>query len=296
LSKRVCVIIDLEGWAYERRARILQKYAAPGWVVTYGFEPPREPVDLILLLNLQALEGVMDAVASLTPRPKVIGAINAGWPRRVELIGPLLDTCDHLLFINREYFLKVGSLPRTHWISHGVDTSCFRPKAVPRSGLVRVLWIGSTNHAEVKGYWEILQPLSVRLQERRIETDFRLVDARLPTFSPDGIVEWYHSGEIYVVASRSEGTPNPALEAAASGLVVVGTPVGVLPELIVDRVNGVLVAERSVSAFVDAIEYGVSHRQRLVGAMQETIRSWDWQIRAAEYFGLFDAILNGSAV
>ena len=45
---------------------------------------------------------------------------------------------------------------------------------------------------------------------------------------------WYDTGTVYVVASQFEGTPNPALEAASAGCVVVSTPVGNMPELIRD--------------------------------------------------------------
>ncbi|MEO8601389.1 MAG: glycosyltransferase [bacterium] len=43
------------------------------------------------------------------------------------------------------------------------------------------------------------------------------------------------------MCQRPEGTPNPALEAAACGCTVVSTPVGTLPELIRDAANGYLV-------------------------------------------------------
>jgi glycosyltransferase involved in cell wall biosynthesis len=45
---------------------------------------------------------------------------------------------------------------------------------------------------------------------------------------------------IYVCASRFEGGPLPAMDAMNRGLVVVATPVGQMPELIEDGVNGFL--------------------------------------------------------
>ena len=58
------------------------------------------------------------------------------------------------------------------------------------------------------------------------------------------MVEFYHSLDVYVCASRSEGTPNPCLEAAACGLPVITTAVGNMPELIRDGHNGFLVERR----------------------------------------------------
>ena len=59
--------------------------------------------------------------------------------------------------------------------------------------------------------------------------------------------DFYQSLHVYVCASRSEGTPNPCLEAAACGLPVVTTPVGNMPEFVRDGVNGFFVA-RDVDA------------------------------------------------
>ena len=249
-----------------------------------------EAVDVILLSNLQAMEAVQAARAALTPRPLLVGTINAGWPRRAERIGPLLDACDALLFVNRDYHLQAGSRPRTHWISHGVDRTLFRPRQGAKPA--RVLSIGSANHAEPKGFHDVLKPLARQLESRGIVTDFRLVDSRNPPFGHAEMADWYHSGSgRRPVASRSEGTPNPALEAAASGLVVVSSPVGIVPELIEDRINGVLVRELTVAAFTEGVEFAIAHQSRLVHAMQQGLEAWDWRNRALEYFHYFDQLL-----
>lgn len=46
--------------------------------------------------------------------------------------------------------------------------------------------------------------------------------------------DFHHSLDVYVCASKSEGIPNPCLEEVASGLPVVTTRVGGMPELIRD--------------------------------------------------------------
>jgi len=101
-----------------------------------------------------------------------------------------------------------------------------------------VLWIGSKNHAREKGWFDTVEPLQEELRTRGIAFDFRLVDSLQPPCAPGEMPAWYRSGTIYLVASRGEGVPNTALEAAACGLVVVGTRVGSLPDLIEHDVNG----------------------------------------------------------
>ena len=98
-----------------------------------------------------------------------------------------------------------------------------------------------------------MEPLQEELRARGIASDFQLVDSLNPPHAPEDMPVWYRSGTIYLVASCGEGVPNPALEAAACGLVVVGTRVGVLPELIEHDVNGMLLETRSVGVAVEAI-------------------------------------------
>ena len=51
----------------------------------------------------------------------------------------------------------------------------------------------------------------------------------------------YSQSDIFVMHSETEGLPNNILEAMAYGLLVVSTPVGAIPEIVRDGVNGILV-------------------------------------------------------
>jgi glycosyltransferase involved in cell wall biosynthesis len=60
--------------------------------------------------------------------------------------------------------------------------------------------------------------------------------------------------DIFVLPSLSEGAANAAMEASASGLPVIATAVGEVPEIIVPGVTGELVEPKDVDGLVNALE------------------------------------------
>lgn len=64
----------------------------------------------------------------------------------------------------------------------------------------------------------------------------------------------YHDSQMLVLTSEREGTPNVVLEAMACGLPVVATPVGSVPELVIEGCTGHLVAVGDVDGLTAAIE------------------------------------------
>jgi glycosyltransferase involved in cell wall biosynthesis len=83
-----------------------------------------------------------------------------------------------------------------------------------------------------------LQP-SIEAAARRLPDG---AEVRLIGWLPDAkaLAAAYRSARALVCASTSEGGPRVAAEAMACGTPVVGTRVGLLPELIADRQNGML--------------------------------------------------------
>ncbi len=80
------------------------------------------------------------------------------------------------------------------------------------------------------------------------------------------IPEILAQSDIFVLPSKWEGLPLTIIEAMMSGLPVVATRVGGVPELVEDGVNGYLVPSGDVKAFADAIRklaYNVELRERM---------------------------------
>jgi teichuronic acid biosynthesis glycosyltransferase TuaC len=64
---------------------------------------------------------------------------------------------------------------------------------------------------------------------------------------------WLGAADLLCLSSLNEGMPNVVVEALASGVPVVATRVGGVPELVIEGVNGMLVPARSSEALADAL-------------------------------------------
>ncbi len=68
--------------------------------------------------------------------------------------------------------------------------------------------------------------------------------------------------DIFTLTSRTEAFPYVPLEAALAHLPVVASKVGGIPELITDRVNGVLVEPSNAGSFFEGLEYITSNTDK----------------------------------
>jgi glycosyltransferase involved in cell wall biosynthesis len=105
----------------------------------------------------------------------------------------------------------------------------------------------------------------------------------------------YASADLFVLPSRMENFPLVLLEAMASGLPVVATAVGGVPEMVVHGETGLLVPANDPQALADAINSLLDDRERMkeMGARgRERVRQqYTWDKVAERLVGYFREIL-----
>ena len=299
------IIYDVPGWAYHHQAVALQKYAPADFEVSiapFDYRAPadaalgEQPPDIIFLLREFATRELADALRRRRWRSQLVVGWSCGFPRRLGDFYATRHLADGWIFNNNECWTGSGQLPRTIAIANGVDLDVFSVTRPPAMRRPKVLWVGSELYRGLKGYDDLMLPLQARLQARGIDCELRLVDSRgAHKHPPRQMAEWYNQGTVLVCASESEGTPNPALEAAACGCTVVSTPVGNMPELIRDDVNGYLV-ERDLDALTAGVERALSAYPRLAEAMQQDIHAWHWADRSRQHFAFFRDVVEARPV
>ena len=101
---------------------------------------------------------------------------------------------------------------------------------------------------------------------------------RFPTV--DNAREIYSRSLVWIMASRSEGFPNPILEAMACGCAVIATDCGGSHDMITDGENGFLVEVGDVDAIVDKVKFLLKDsqlREKIVANARDTVNKFTWQ-------------------
>jgi glycosyltransferase involved in cell wall biosynthesis len=78
--------------------------------------------------------------------------------------------------------------------------------------------------------------------------------------------------DVLVIPSHVEGMPNVMLEAIASGVLVLATQVGGIPEIIQDKVTGILVKPSQPQELAAAVEWILSNRHQVEGMREKAYK------------------------
>jgi glycosyltransferase involved in cell wall biosynthesis len=108
--------------------------------------------------------------------------------------------------------------------------------------------------------------------ERRVK-ELELEDRVLFLGRRQDIAEILACGDLFAFPSFAEGMPNSVLEAGASGLPIVATPVGGIPEIVTHERTGLLVPPRDPEALAAAI-LRVLEDPGLASSLSRACQTW----------------------
>ena len=112
------------------------------------------------------------------------------------------------------------------------------------------------------------------------------------TFTLDEIPEVYKASDVFVLASENETFGQVFIEAMSSGLPVIGTKVGGIPEIISDGYNGYLVPPNDVSALAQKIEKLINDQPTTADFIQAGVKTVANKFTLEKQLGNFITMLS----
>lgn len=286
MKKRVLIIADVPNWAWAKKAEQLKKHLdgeefsvdvicmqseplPAGYDLYHTFEVNQPDLHGIRV-EWRCTTGITAHVWGTWEQRHGAGTVRA-WSQRARAF----HANSKLLQAEIEPYLG----RKVHYCPNGVDEAFYRRLRPRSSDKLVVGWVGKPNPRKGK--------VIVEEACQRAGVEFRYIERTSKNaLPPDQMREFYQDIHVLAVASDMDGTPNPALEAAACECTIVSNAIGNMPEFIAPMQNGMMVA-RNVESYVHAFQALAATPQRAEAmgrAARRTIETdWTWKIMAQNY-------------
>lgn len=203
----------------------------------------------------------------------------------------------------RQIYNKYSKKP-SYVIADGVDLDLFKMKDENKykniiQGKLRIGWTGNSKFSDetdddLKGINKVIRPAIEELMQEGYKIELKIADRNVKLIPHDQMPEYYNDIDIYVCASRTEGTPNPVLEAMACGIPIISTDVGIVPEVFGKKQKEFII-DRTKESLKEKIKLLVENQgllEQLSTENLEQIKSWSWKNKTDIFKKFFDDNLN----
>ena len=302
---RIVFVVDMPNWAHDFKTENLRRVLGNEFEIRKCYqsdltEEDLDQADLILVYYWLQLERLPHlAHAFRRNRNRLLVGVTSNWEleeaRREPGFALLREFASAVFVNNLSLYRECQPVLKTpvFYTPNGVDTRFYHPPVVKEPAYpLRAGWAGSLTNREAgyRGYHDVIVPAVAAVEGTKLVTAACEEKWRGPAEMRD----FYQSLDVYVCASRTDGTPNPCLEAAACGVPLLTTSVGNMPELVRHGINGFLI-ERDIEDLKNKLSLlrdDSALRQSLSQRIHEDVKTWDWTIRSQAYRQMFDEMLK----
>ncbi len=113
---------------------------------------------------------------------------------------------------------------------------------------------------------------------------------------PSGIADFHRSGNVALIPSLEEGLPNVAMEAAATGNLIIANAVGGIPEVVKNNVSGIFCETHDAEGLYAKMKWAMLHQEQCsaIGnkASELIRRDFSSSEFGKKYTGYYMEILN----
>jgi len=295
-KSKILIIADVEPWAWGIKSRYLQKHLSDEFDVDICYinqEPIKKYKDVYdvyltyIPAHLKSLEHIDRdrKLTGLTGMP----CYNKWFKGKGEFDDRVVG-----LHANSEQFRKLMEPmhKKVYYVPNGIDTELFSKQPFVERKNIVAGYVGKP--IAEKGLNNIIKP-AIKLAGKKVKVGLKTNISNWKSASlHKSLVDFYKDIDVYLVASTMDGTPNPALEAAACGRTIISNRIGNMPEFINNGINGFLV-ERNIKKYADKLVF-LSQNKDMVKLMgrrnRKAAEEWDWSIKADNYRNMFKEVLG----
>ncbi len=207
--------------------------------------------------------------------------------------------------ILKQIYFKFDKKP-SFVISDGVDLDLFKmfdnnkyKNLNFNQHKLKIGWTGNSKFSDekdddLKGLNKVIRPTVVELIQEGYNVELKIADGNIELIPHDKMPNYYNDIDIYVCASRTEGTPNPVLEAMACGVPIISTNVGIVPEVFGTKQKE-FVINRGKEDLKQKIKKLYSNTILLEQLSSENlcqIQEWSWEKKSKIFKEFFDKNLQ----
>lgn len=291
---RVLLVSDVPNWAFDVNMHDLAETLADAFDFEHfyterwlrGERPDWRGFDVIYeAYHRNPLMGI--------PMDRALGALRSQWFKPET---PALPTAEDVALVNRYRGFQVAarrnyeelreSCRGVVYLTNPVNTTRF--SHTPEKDTLVAAWSGNARHKSpdgrfIKRFYDIVQPSCMRAGIPLVAAEYGTTEGPMKRRMPADMPDFYQQANVCLCASEYEAASNSVMEAMASGLALLATDVGNHRELRDAQVaafgdSGIILVERDVRAFTDALRSLTPQRAREMGAINraEITARWSW--------------------
>lgn len=313
-----------DDWAFGQIFRAVKKYSS----LPIALFDTMDDLSKLQDFDLIHVPAIVNHVRLLKGNPELIGKTCCSIHGIAELYNynPLIDKAretsekeiesgilpeDVIIYINRLRriacvsdelvdLLKKNTTAKVYKLPCGADSDIFKSKHLPFNERLKIICPISREYIKtirrVHGYDVKRYDLVLKL-EKLVDAEFIFLDKLV---SVDEIVDFYKKGNIIINLSHSEGNPLGFIEAGLMGVVPIITSVGVVPEVIIDKENGMVISGNSEEELIynamvsiDYLSKNPDKLSKMSHNIQKTIRnSRTWKVLIDQWDKYFASMID----
>lgn len=188
-------------------------------------------------------------------------------------------------------------------INDGVNLELYKPVNLERFKQPEKItfgWVGNSKFKDfdgdddMKGVNGIIKPAIEELQQEGYNVDLKLADVQVELISQEKMPDYYNSIDVYLCASKTEGTPLTILESMAMGIPIITTNVGIAQEIFGEKQKNYILKERTKDCLKEKIKELIKNNEfhDISQENMEMIKNNNWVNISSKYKDFFEKVLN----